>query len=147
MRLAIGSDPAGFGLKVRLMPILQEWGHQVVDYGCDSKEPADYPRYAARVGKAVATGEAERGILICGTGQGMAISANKVEGVRAALCVSPLHAVLSREHNDTNVLCFGAWAYSDEEVRAIAEAWLFGKFNGAPVHKERVEMMDRINEL
>lgn len=147
MRISIGCDPAGYELKLRVIPFLEKRGHLVTDLGCDSSDPADYPLYAAKVAKAVAAGEADRGLLICGTGQGMAISANKVSGVRAALCMNPLHAVLSREHNDTNVLCFGAWVYTDDEVREIADAWLFGKFNGAAVHQSRIEMMDRVHEL
>lgn len=143
MNVAIGCDPAGYHLKLRLIPHLESAGHAVSDVGCDSLEPADYPLFASKVADAVVAGRADRGILICGTGQGMAMAANKVPGVRAAICLSPLHAVMSREHNDSNVLCFGAWVYSDEEVRQITDAWLFGRFSGGAVHKARIEMMDR----
>ena len=111
MKIAIGCDAAGYELKLWLKRHLIDTGHEVDDLGCHSTEPADYRDYARLVCRGVVAGRHDRGVLICGTGQGMAMAANKIRGIRAALCIDPLHAIMSREHNDANVLCFGAWVF------------------------------------
>ncbi len=115
MRVAIGSDHAGFALKGHLSETLLSLGHEVVDFGTDSEQSVDYPPICADVGRAVAKGEADRGIVLGGSGQGEQISANKVRGVRAALCNDLYTARMSREHNDANVLAIGA--------RIVAAPW------------------------
>jgi ribose 5-phosphate isomerase B len=142
MQIGIGCDPAGYELKLWLVERLRSAGHDVDDVGCHSLEPADYPDYARLVGRGVVDGRFERGILICGTGQGMAMAANKIRGVRAALCMNPLHAIMSREHNNANVLCFGAWVFGRGDVASICDAWLFGKYGGGAIHQARIEKMD-----
>jgi len=139
MKLAVGCDPAGFELKGRIVEHLEARGHQVADVGCHSAEPADYPDFAALVCRAVVAGDADRGILICGTGQGMAIAANKMRGIRAALCFDVLPAILSREHNNANVLCTGAWIVEAERAIRVVDAWLFGKYSGDPIHERRID--------
>ena len=108
MNIAVGADHAGFVLKQEVAENLRQAGHTVIDEGTDSTAPADYPDYAAAVGRAVADGSAERVILVCGTGVGMAIAANKIHGVRAALAVNPEEVQLTRQHNDANVLALSA---------------------------------------
>ena len=144
MKISIGCDPAGYNLKLQLVAFLEGAGHSVTDVGCDSTAPADYPVVARKVADSVVAGDAERGILICGTGQGMAMAANKVRGARAALCIDPLHAVMSREHNDSNILCFGEWVFSYEQAVLITRAWLFARFSGGDAHKSRISMMDQL---
>lgn len=146
MTLAIGSDPAGYQLKLHLGQELKTEPYEVVDVGCHSTEPADYPLFAQRAGAMVASGECDRAVLICGTGQGMTMAANRIRGVRASLCHSEFAAVMSREHNDANVLCIGAWMISPETACRILRIWLFAKFSGAAIHRSRIEMMDRPDE-
>jgi ribose 5-phosphate isomerase B len=138
MKIAIGSDAAGFSLKQHLTAHLKAAGHEVGDVGCFNTEPSDYPDFAREVGTLVRSGEVERGILICGTGQGMAISANKIRGIRAALAMETLPAFLSREHNDANVLCFGGWLVTPDQAKRVADVWLAAPFAGG-VHQRRVE--------
>jgi ribose 5-phosphate isomerase B len=107
VRIAIGSDHAGYFLKEALEAFLEQEGYGVVDMGCDSPDPVDYPDIAAKVGQAVAKGEVDRGLLVCGSGIGMSIAANKIPGVRAARVDEPVSAKLCREHNDANILCLG----------------------------------------
>ena len=107
MKLAIGSDHVGFALKCVIVDYLEKQGHQVVDFGTDSEERTDYPIYGIRVAKAVASGQCQRGILICGTGVGISLAANKVKGIRAAVCSEPYTATLARQHNDANIIAFG----------------------------------------
>jgi len=136
VRIAIGSDHAGFRLKERLREFLKE-GHQVVDFGTESEEPTDYPDIAFKVAERVSSGEFDRGILICGTGIGMCIAANKVKGIRAALCWDERTAELSRKHNDSNILCLGGRILSEEEAKRIVEKWLSSEFEGGR-HLRRV---------
>ncbi|HEY8496970.1 MAG TPA: ribose 5-phosphate isomerase B [Limnochordales bacterium] len=143
MRIAIGSDHAGFDLKQELMAHLKAAGHTVVDMGTTSRESCDYPDYARLVAEAVAAERCDRGILICGTGIGMSIAANKVPGVRAALCAEPYSARMAREHNDANVLCLGARVTGSGLALEIADAFLAGEFAGGR-HARRV---DKIREL
>lgn len=138
MKLSIASDHAGFEQKQALAAHLRERGHEVVDRGPDSDDRVDYPDFAELVAHDVADGEAERGVLVCGTGIGMAIAANKVPGIRAANIVSPAFAVLCREHNDANVITLSG-RFVDEAVnREILDAFLSTGFGGGR-HAGRVE--------
>ncbi|HJV04287.1 MAG TPA: ribose 5-phosphate isomerase B [Actinomycetota bacterium] len=143
MRLAIGSDHAGYRLKEDLKSYLKELGHDVEDLGTDSEEPVDYPPYCAAVGRAVRDGRADRGIVLGGSGQGEQISANKVRGVRAALCNDLFTARLSREHNDANVLSMGARIVAPPLARAIVRVWLETAFDGGR-HQRRIGLIEEI---
>lgn len=131
MRVAIASDHGGWALKGRLLEVMASLpGIEVTDLGTDGPESVDYPDYALPAAEGVAAGRFDRGILICGTGIGMAIAANKVRGVRAALCSDPLTARLSREHNDANVLCLGGRIIGPEMAAEIVRVWLTTPFAG-----------------
>ncbi len=143
MRIALGSDHGGYQLKQAVAEWVRELGHQVHDYGVHSPESADYPDYAEQVAAAVARGEADRGILVCGTGIGMSMAANKVPGVRASVCHDVFSARATREHNDANVLCLGERVIGPGLARAIVETWLAAEFAGGR-HARRV---DKIREL
>ncbi|MBO7299917.1 MAG: ribose 5-phosphate isomerase B [Tidjanibacter sp.] len=130
MKIAIGCDHAAFLFKEEIKNYLIEKGHEVVDKGCYSPERADYPDYGVAVGEAVASGECEKGVAICGSGIGISIAANKVKGVRCALCSEPLSARLSRSHNDANVLAMGARLIGLEMGKEIVDVWLATKFEG-----------------
>lgn len=140
MRVAIGADHAGFQLKQHLVASLREQGHQVDDFGTDSEESIDYPPIMAAVGRAVAGGQAERGIVLGGSGQGEQIAANKVRGVRAALCNDLYTARLSREHNDANVLAMGGRIVAPGLADEIVALWLSTPFEGGR-HERRVKQI------
>ena len=135
--MALGADHAGFSLKQDLKQWLVSKGHTVVDAGTHSQDPVDYPDFAASVARAVASGEAARGLLVCGTGIGMAISANKISGIRAAVCADVDTARLSRRHNDLNVLALAGRTTSREQGIAIVRAWLETAFDGGR-HQRRL---------
>jgi ribose 5-phosphate isomerase B len=137
MRIAIGADHAGYPLKQHLVATLRALGHDVADFGTDSEESIDYPPIMAAVGRAVAEGEAERGIVLGGSGQGEQIAANKVRGVRAALCNDLYTARLSREHNDANVLAMGGRIVAPGLADEIVALWLATGFEGGR-HERRV---------
>lgn len=141
MRIAIGADHAGFILKEHLRARLAEAGHELRDFGAHSAESVDYPDYAALVAGAVAGGSAERGILVCGSGIGMAIAANRVRGVRAAACVDLYSARLCRQHNDANVLALGSRIVAPPLAEALAEVFLTTTFEGGR-HARRVAKLD-----
>ena len=143
MRVAIGSDHAGFPLKQHLVSTLEEMGHEVDDQGTDSEESVDYPPICAGVGRTVVDGNADRGIVLGGTGQGEQISANKVLGVRAALCHDLFTTRLSRQHNDANVLAMGARVVAPALADEIVELWLSTEFEGGR-HAERLEQIAEI---
>ena len=143
MRVAIGSDHAGFPLKQHLVSTLEEMGHEVDDQGTDSEESVDYPPICAGVGRTVVDGNADRGIVLGGTGQGEQISANKVRGVRAALCHDLFTTRLSRQHNDANVLAMGARVVAPALADEIVELWLSTEFEGGR-HAERLEQIAEI---
>lgn len=138
MKIALGSDHRGYELKERLTSLLAEFGATVSDHGTNSKESCDYPDAAAAVAKEVASGAADRGILMCGTGIGMCITANKIPGIRAALCHDELTAQLSRRHNDANVLCLPADLISEAQLREMTKVWLDTPFEGGR-HQRRVQ--------
>jgi ribose 5-phosphate isomerase B len=143
VRLAVGSDHAGFALKEDLKQFLKELGHDVEDLGTDSEEPVDYPGFCAAVARAVRDGRADRGLVLGGSGQGEQIAANKVRGVRAALCNDLLTARLSRQHNDANVLSVGARIVAPALAREILRTWLETAFEGGR-HGRRVEQIAEI---
>jgi ribose 5-phosphate isomerase B len=143
MRIAIGSDHAGFRLKEHFISVLKDDGHDVTDLGTDSEEAVDYPIYCSRVGRAVADGDAERGIVLGGSGQGEQLSANKVKGVRAALCNDLYTAEFSRRHNDANVLSMGARVVGEGLADEILRVWLTTDFEGGR-HQRRI---DEITQL
>ena len=130
MRIAIGSDHAGFRRKRVLRDTLVKMGHRVVDLGTHSETRSDYPDSARRVAESVSRGRCEKGVLLCGTGIGMAITANKVRGIRAAVCWSPYTARMASEHNWANVLCLPGRVLSDIQVLRILKTWLASKFQG-----------------
>jgi ribose 5-phosphate isomerase B len=140
VRVAIGSDHAGFDLKSELIPWLAGHGHEVLDLGTDSTAPVDYPPICAAVGRAVVAGEAERGIVLGGSGQGEQIAANKVPGVRAALCNDLYTARMSRLHNDANVLSIGGRIVAVGLASEIVELWLATEFEGGR-HQRRVDQI------
>jgi len=143
MNIAIGADHAGFTLKQQIAEVLRQAGHQVIDDGANSTESSDYPDYAAKVAQAVADGTVDRGILVCDTGVGMAIAANKINGVRAALAVNPDEVQLTRRHNDANVLAIGA-KYTDAAAAGeFVKLFLETPFDGGR-HQRRV---DKITQM
>jgi ribose 5-phosphate isomerase B len=141
--VAIASDHAGYGLKEHLKGFLAEEGHEVLDLGTDSEEPVDYPAFCAAAARAVVDGSAERAIVLGGSGQGEQIAANKVRGIRAALCNDLYTARLSREHNDSNVLSIGARIVAPELAREIVRVWLSTSFDGGR-HLNRLEQIGEI---
>jgi ribose 5-phosphate isomerase B len=143
LRIALGADHAGWELKEHLKAWLTRGGYQIHDFGTQSADAVDYPDYASAVGEAVAAGKADRGVLVCGTGLGMAMAANKVRGVRAAPCVDAYTARMSREHNDANVLGIGARLVNGEAAIQILSVWLETAFAGGR-HQRR---LDRIAEI
>ncbi|HEY9841520.1 MAG: ribose 5-phosphate isomerase B [Candidatus Sericytochromatia bacterium] len=143
--IAIGSDHAGLNLKQHLLGWLREQGHQVEDYGVHSPESMDYPDIAATVGRAVAAGSHAKGILVCGSGIGVAIAANKIHGIRAVPCQDPIAARLSREHNDTNLLTLGERLTTPMVAEEIVTAWLTAAFAGGR-HCRRVEKISALEQ-
>jgi ribose 5-phosphate isomerase B len=143
MKIALASDHAGFSEKEKLKPLLGELGIEFEDLGTLSEESVDYPDYAVRVAEAVVRGEVEQGLLVCGSGTGMAITANKVPGVRAAVAWSEETARLARQHNDANVLAIGARTTPAEEIPAIVRTWFSTNFEGGR-HADRVKKIKSI---
>lgn len=143
MRIAIGNDHTAVDLKNIIVDYLVELGYDVINLGTDSRESCDYPVYGEKVGRAVADGQAYLGIAICGTGVGISLAANKVKGVRACVCSEPYTAKLSRMHNNSNVLAFGARVVGDELAKMIVKEWLDAEFEGGR-HQRRVDMLMEI---
>jgi ribose 5-phosphate isomerase B len=140
MNIALGCDHGGFELKQEILQLLEQFGHSVSDVGCYSEQSVDYPAFADKVCAAVAQGTSDRGILICGTGIGMSIAANRNRAIRAALCHEAVTARMSREHNDANVLCLGARVLGVSIALDIVRVWLETEFAGGR-HLRRIEMM------
>lgn len=138
MNVALGADHAGVGVKAELAKLLQALGHKVVDVGTTDAQSCDYPDYAAQVARKVAGGECERGVLVCGTGIGMSIAANKVSGIRAALICDEKGAELSRQHNDANIFCAGARSLPVVRIAELLKIWLQTPFEGGR-HERRLE--------
>ncbi len=139
MHIAIGSDHAGFSLKREIIDLLGTLGHSYQDFGVYDTAPSDYPDVAEVVALAVAEGRFDRGILLCGSGIGMDMAANKVHGIRAALCHDTFSAHSSREHNDANVLCMGERVVGKGLARDVASVWLAGEFCGLERHQRRID--------
>lgn len=146
MKIALGADHGGVDLKGAIREHLQGQGHEVKDFGTNSSDSTDYPDHARAVSEAVARGEHERGILICGTGQGMAITANKVRGIRAAACGDTYSARMSREHNNANVLCLGARVVGLGLALDIVDIWLRTEFSDSPRHHRRVDKIAEVEQ-
>jgi ribose 5-phosphate isomerase B len=144
-RIAIGCDHRGLALKKLIMPFLQNAGHSYQDFGCYSTEPVDYPDIAQKVGEAVAAGDFDQGILICDTGIGMSIAANKIKGIRAALCCNSFSAQRARQHNDANILCLRAEDIDTESALEIAKTFLSTNFEGGR-HTQRVNKIRALEE-
>ena len=147
LSIALGSDDAGFKLKEMIKEELKKMGYEVGDFGTDSSQSEDYPLYAEKVSKAVADGQYARGILICGTGIGMSIVANKLKGIRAAVCWDIFTAKASRAHNDANILCLGGRILLKEEAKAIVKVWLTEEFEAGRHQRRKDQLKDIENKL
>ena len=143
MKIAIGNDHAALELKNHIVDYLVKEGHEVVNFGTDTPASTDYPIYGARVAHAVANGECERGVVICGTGIGISISANKVRGIRCALCSEPVSAKLTRQHNDANVLAMGARIIGPAMAEEIVHTFLTTEFEGGR-HSRRIDLITKL---
>jgi len=141
MKIAIGSDHAGFNYKEKIKQFLIGLGHEVADFGTDSEEPVDYPLFIRPVAEAVARGQAERGVVLGGSGNGEAMAANRVKGVRCALCWNVASARLARQHNDANIVSLGQRMISEEDALEIVRVWLETGFEGGR-HLRRIQLLD-----
>ncbi len=140
--IAIGCDHGGYGLKEEIVVFLKQAGYEVIDYGCYGLDSVDYPEYGKAVAKAVAEGECEYGVVICTTGVGISIVANKVSGVRCALCTDPYVARMTREHNNSNVLALGAGVTGKLMAFEIVETFLQTKFSNEEKHSRRINQIE-----
>lgn len=143
MRVGVASDHRGIRVKNQILLLLNELGHEGIDFGPADNSSVDYPDYAARVALAITSGEIERGVLICGTGMGMCIAANKFDGVRAVTCHDDVTAEMSRRHNDANIMCLSADLLGERLLNRIVEIWLRTPFEGGR-HQRRI---DKIHQL
>ena len=146
MRVAIGADHAGFSLKQDLVEYLEGLKHDVLDLGTNSADPVDYPDYAEAVGRAVVEGDAERGLLVCGSGVGASVAANKIAGIRAGLCHDAYSAHQGVEHDDMNVLVLGARVIGPALARELARGFLAANFSGAERHRRRLEKVAKLEK-
>lgn len=145
MRIAIGNDHTALEMKREISQYLTEKGHEIINLGTDSPESCDYPLYGKKVAVSVATGKADCGIAICGTGVGISLAANKVRGIRAVVCSEPYSAALAKRHNNANVLAFGARVVGIEMAKMIVDSWLDAEFEGGR-HAQRVDMIMAIED-
>ncbi|MFO0936793.1 MAG: ribose 5-phosphate isomerase B [Gemmataceae bacterium] len=145
MKIAVGNDHRGVEAKQRVMNAIVSMGHEPIDLGTNSSASVDYTDYAISVGEAVASGKVDRGILICATGHGMCITANKVHGIRAANCRDMVDAEMSRRHNDSNVLCLSADLIGEELIEKMTRVWIETKFEGGR-HARRLEKMEKYED-
>ncbi len=145
MKIAIGNDHAAVEMKQEIKAYLEELGHEVTDYGTNSNESCNYPEVGEKVGRVVAAGEADCGVLICGTGVGISIAANKVPGIRAAVCSETTTARLVKEHNNANIIAFGARIVGIETAKDIVKAYLDAEFLGGR-HQTRIDMISEIEK-
>lgn len=143
MKIVFGCDHAGFPLKEAVIAHLRERGHEVVDVGCFSTEQVDYPVVGELAARRVASGECELGVIVCGTGIGISLAANRVKGVRAAACSEPYSAEMARRHNNVNIISFGARVVGEGVACAIVDAFLNARFEGGR-HAQRLEMIEEI---
>ena len=140
--IALGSDHGGYGLKQEIIGYLEEKGIEYRDYGCYDESPCDYPVFGKKAAQAVVSGECEKGILICGTGIGISIAANKIKGIRAALCHDVFSAKATREHNDANMLAMGARVVGPGLALMIVDTFLNTEFSNAERHQKRIDMLE-----
>lgn len=140
MKIGIGNDHSALELKAEIIEFLENMGHQVIDYGTNSSESCDYPIYGEKVAHAVVDKEVDCGILICGTGLGISLAANKVKGIRAAVCSEPFTAKMAKQHNNCNILAFGARVVGAELAKMMVDAWLNTEFQGGR-HQHRVDLI------
>ena len=140
MKIAIASDHAGYDYRQMLAEHLRAQGHEVIDCGCPGKESCDYPIFGRKAAQLVKSGECERGVLVCGTGFGISLSANRIPGIRCVVCSEPYSAQLSRLHNNSNMLAFGARVIGPELAKMIARIWLETPFEGGR-HQRRIDMI------
>ncbi len=145
MKIGIGNDHSSVEMKQQIKEFIEQMGHEVVDFGTNSTESCDYPVYGEKVAEAVVAGEVERGIVICGTGIGISLAANKVKGIRCVVCSEPYSARLSRQHNNSNMLAFGARVIGIEMAKMIVTEWLNTEFEGGR-HQRRIDMLTAIEE-
>lgn len=145
MKIGIGNDHAAVDMKFEIVKYLEESGYEVINFGTDTNDSCDYPVYGEKVARAVANGEVDRGILICGTGVGISLAANKVKGIRAAVCSESVTARFSRLHNDANILAFGARIVGVETAKDMVNVWLNTEFEGGR-HQRRVDLITKIEE-
>lgn len=145
MKIAMGSDHGGYLLKEHVKKYLTEQGHEVVDFGCNSLESCDYPQFGAAAARAVADGSCERGIVICTSGIGISISANKIKGIRCALCSEPLSAEMTRRHNNANMLAMGAGMTGPNMAERLVDTFLTTEFEGGR-HQRRVDGISALEE-
>lgn len=145
MKLAIGNDHVAVAYKWEIKKYLEEKGIEVINVGTDSEERFDYPISGYRVARLVADGKVDGGVLICGTGVGISLAANKVKGIRACVCSEPYTARLSKQHNNTNIIAFGARVVGIEEAKMIVDEWLNAKYEGGR-HQRRIDMIHEIEE-
>ncbi len=146
MKIALGADHAGFELKGSILHFLKSSGYEILDLGTCNTDPVDYPDFAGSVGEAVVQGQAERGILICGSGIGTSVAANKIPGIRAGLCHDTFSAHQGVEDDDVNVLCLGARVIGSELAKEIVRVWLGAKFSGLERHKRRVAKISEMEK-
>lgn len=143
MKIAIGNDHVAVEMKKHITTYLEEKGHEIVNFGTDSQDRCDYPVYGKKVAEAVASGDCERGILICGTGIGISLAANKVKGIRAAVCSEAYSARLTRQHNDANIIAFGARVVGEATAEMIVDEFLNTEYEGGR-HQRRIDMITAI---
>ena len=145
MKLVIGNDHAAVELKNEIKAYLEEKGHEVINIGTDTHDSCNYPEYGEKAGRMVAAGEVDGGVLICGTGVGISLAANKVKGVRACVCSEPYSARMSKQHNNSNIIAFGARVIGVETAKMIVDEWLNAKYEGGR-HQVRVDMLTEIEQ-
>ena len=145
MKIALGSDHGGYALKCDIIQLLEKLGHEYKDFGCYSTESCDYPDFGEAAARAVASGEYDRGIVICTTGIGISITANKVKGIRCALCADSLSAEMTRRHNDANILAMGAGIVGPNLAERIVDTFLSAQFEGGR-HQRRVDLISKMEE-
>ena len=145
MKIGIGNDHAGVEMKQEIKTYLESKGHEVINFGTDTSDSCDYPVYGQKVAEAVASGQVEEGVLICGTGIGISLAANKVPGIRAAVCSEPVSARLAKQHNDANIIAFGARIVGLEEAKAIVDAFFDAEFEGGR-HQRRIDLITAVEE-
>ena len=143
MRISIGSDHAGYTVKQKIIQFLKNQGYDIDDVGCYSEESVDYPEFGHQVGKNIISGISSKGIVVCGSGIGISIAANKIEGIRAALCFTEEHAKMSRLHNNSNILALGARMDGGDNILDIVAIWLKTDFEGGR-HQNRIDKIEKI---